>query len=421
MNKKPFRNRPKHRTLLLGTLLASGASLAMGQEAGKLDQLEKENVDLRKRLEALEAMAQKEGIMPSGDASPAMPIKAMSEMMISGFVTASYFYDTRTPKDNVPDGYLWNQRHNSFSINKVKLTIASPAVERSGSDWDAGYRASLIFGENANAVNTGGELQGLEALREAYVEINAPLGTGLNIKAGQLISLLNYESGDGGAANANFSQGYQWYYTGNGPSAGVQLGYTFTDWMDLKVRVQNGMYAGAVDGNNGKTAMASLGLKPDSKTWINLIGFGGDESSSQTVKGGSILAGRQMTEKFGLGLELDYFHFNPPGPSAELMSAGAWVTYDFTPKFGIALRGEYLSDPDGGGLKGILVGGRAGSAITSTEADGNLASLTLTFNWRPTPNIKVQPEVRYDTTSYDGGFDGKTDRVIVGAGVSYLF
>ena len=72
--------------------------------------------------------------------------------------------------------------------------------------------------------------------------MNAPLGTGLNIRAGQLISLLNYESGDGGAANANFSQGYQWFYTGNGPSAGLQLGYTFTDWMDLKVRVQNGMH-----------------------------------------------------------------------------------------------------------------------------------------------------------------------------------
>ena len=128
-----------------------------------------------------------------------------------------------------------------------------------------------------------------------------------------------------------------------------------------------------------------------------------------------------MTDKLGTGLELDYFHFNPAGPSSELYSAGAWVTYDFTSKFGIALRGEFLSDPDGGGLKGIKVGGRDNSAITSTEADGNLSSLTLTFNFRPTPNIKIQPEVRYDHTSYDGGFDGKTDRIIVGAGVSYLF
>lgn len=421
MNNKSFRYRTKHRTLLVASILAGGASLSLAQDAAKLDKLEKENSDLKRRLELLEAVAQKEGIMPSGDGTKTLPVKALSDMTISGFVTASYFYDTKTPRDNVSDGYLWNQRHNSFSINKVKLTLASAPVERSGSDWDAGYRASLIFGENANAVNTGGELQGLEALREAYVEANAPIGTGLNIKAGQLISLLNYESGDGGAANANFSQGYQWYYTGNGPSAGIQLGYTFTDWMDLKVRVQNGMYAGAVDNNNGKTAMASLGLKPDSKTWVNLIGFGGDETSSKTVKGASILAGRSMTEKLGLGLELDYFNFNSAGPAADLWSAGTWITYDFTPKFGIAFRGEYLSDPDGGGLKGIKVGGRDNSAITSTDVDGDLSSLTLTFNIRPTPNIKIQPEVRYDHTSYAGGLDGKKDRIIVGAGVSYLF
>ena len=87
----------------------------------------------------------------------------------------------------------------------------------------------------------------------------------------------------------------------------------------------------------------------------------------------------------------------------------------------MALRGEYLDDPDGGGLKGITLPGRPGSAITSPDPDGNIESIALTFNLRPTPNIKIQPEIRYDHTSYTGGFDGKKDRLIFGAGVSYLF
>jgi hypothetical protein len=37
------------------------------------------------------------------------------------------------------------------------------------------------------------------------------------------------------------------------------------------------------------------------------------------------------------------------------------------------------------------------------------------------PNIKVQPEIRYDHTSYKDGYDGKESRVTIGAGVSYLF
>src|SRR6185295_19053701 len=138
---------------------------------------------------------------------------------------------------------------------------------------DAGFKASLIFGEDAPQLNTPGNNSSFNDLREAYVELNVPIGTGLNIKAGELISLLNYESGDGGAANPNFSQGNQWWFTGNGPSAGVQLGYAFTEKIDLKARIQNGMFAGPVDSNEAKAYVASLGLKPIDKLWANVIGW----------------------------------------------------------------------------------------------------------------------------------------------------
>lgn len=408
----------------LGTALLGSSQMAYGQaaESGntvRMERLEKENLELRQRLESLENVMKKEGI--AGDA-PANTVKALSDVQISGFVTSSYFYDTSDPADQRSNGYLWNTTEDSFSINKVKLTIASSPVERSGENWDAAYRASLIFGEDAPVVNTGGENQGLEDLREAYVELNAPLGTGLNIKAGQLISLLNYESGDGGAANPNFSQGYQWFYTGNGPSAGVQLGYTFTDWLDVKVRVQNGLYAGAIDNNSGKTFLGSVGIKPMENLWFSLIGFGGDETAGFSLAGGSLLAGYQVTKPFGLGLEFDYFTFDPdPAPSAELWSIGAWLTYDFTEKVGLAFRAEHLDDQDGFGIKGIALGGRAGSAIMSPDTSGDLSSLTLTLNYKPVPNIKIQPEIRYDNTSYSGGFDGQDSRFLVGAGISYLF
>ena len=66
-------------------------------------------------------------------------------------------------------------------------------------------------------MNSSAGTVGFQNLREAYVEMNVPIGTGLNVKIGELISLLNYESGDGGAANANFSQGYQWFFTAMAP------------------------------------------------------------------------------------------------------------------------------------------------------------------------------------------------------------
>lgn len=408
-----------------GALLAAGPTALAQTESGnsvRVEKMEKENAELKKRLDALEAMAQKEGLVPHliPGGTPTKFVKALSDLQLSGFVTASYFYDTSRPSDRKSNGYLWNTSENSFTLNKVKLTLASPPAERSGDKWSAGYRASLIWGEDSAVVNTGGEVQGLENLREAYVEVNAPLGTGLNIKAGQLISLLNYESGDGGAANANFSQGYQWYYTGNGPSAGVQLGYTFTDWLDLKVRVQNGIYAGAIDNNSGKAYMAALGIKPAKDLWLSLIGFQSHESEGFSVAGASVLAGYQVCKPLGVGLELDYFTFDPdPASSKDIWSIGTWVTYDFTPSVSLAFRAEYLDDKDGFGINGV--GFRSGQSISSPDANGDLSSLTLTLNYKPVPNIKIQPEIRWDRTSYKDGFDGHESRFFVGAGVSYIF
>lgn len=424
-------------------LLATGSSAFAQAESGnivRVERLEKENAELKKRLDSIEAMAQKEGLTPHMIAGGAPPqfVKALSEIQLSGFVTASYFYDTSKPKDGKSDGYLWNTSENSFSINKVKLTLASKPVVKD--KWDAGFRASMIWGEDAPVVNTGNYSQvvtnaagqpvrvkdhsstGFDTLREAYVQLNVPIGTGLDIKAGQLISLLNYESGDGGAANANFSQGYQWYYTGNGPSAGVQAGYAFCDKVDLKVRVQNGMYAGAIDGNSGKAYMAALGLKPTADLWFSLIGFTSHESTGLDVSGGSVLAGFSATKALGFGFEFDYFNFNQSvGETAELWSVGVWTSYDFTSKFGVALRAEYLNDEDGFGIPGLGLGGRSGSAVSTSDSEGDIASLALTFNIKPVPNIKIQPEVRFDHTTYKDGFDGQENRFIVGAGVSYLF
>jgi hypothetical protein len=244
-----------------------------------------------------------------------------------------------------------------------------------------------------------------------------PVGTGLNIKAGEMISLLNYESGDGGAANVNFSQGNQWWFTGNGPSAGVQATYNFTEKVGLTLRVDNGLFQGPVDNNEGKNFSGSLNFKPTSKLWVNLYGFYDVQPADVVTKGFGTIGGYQVTEKFGTGFEFDYFNFDNPGNSSDLWSIGGWTWYDFTPSVGVAFRADYIGSPDG--VLGPPV--RPGAGITTTDTDGNLASFTLTLNWKPVPNIKIQPEIRYDTTSYKNGLDGHGARLIIGAGASYLF
>jgi hypothetical protein len=410
----------------LGLLIGgSAASHAQATNDDKVAELEKQNQSLTDRLSALEDLVKKEGLMPSGD-PPKQMVSALSDMTISGFVQASYFYNTQHPVTGQSDTYLWNTKDNSFSINKVKLTFAGAPVATD--KWDASYRVSLMLGDDAPDLNTPGAFgtganTTFNDLREAYVELNVPIGTGLNIKAGEMISLLNWESGDGGAANPNFSQGYQWWYTGNGPSAGIQATYNFNDKFGATVRVDNGLYQGPVDNNQGKAFSGSLNFKPTSKLWFNIVGWYDSQPAGTDTSGIESIGGYQFTEKLGTGYEVDFFHFGPPTGSTatvDLWSVGGWAWYDFTPKVGLALRADFVSQ-DHGVLGPAVRPGAGLTPVGSTANGGNLGSVTATLNLKPAKNIKIQPEIRYNYTSYDGGFHGDTGAFIVGCGATYLF
>jgi len=434
IQKPRYRKQPRMQPSLGRTsaclgVLATAALTAHAQttETDKIDALEKQNQALQQRLDSLEGIVKQEGLMPSDTNTISKSVvSALGQVTISGFVQASYFYNTRRPSDGFNDAYLWNTKDNSFSLNKFKLTIASAPV--ASDKWDAGFRASLLLGDDAPDLDTGGA-NGLGGntsfndIREAYVELNVPIGTGLDIKAGELISLLNWESGDGGAANPNFSQGLQWWFTGDGPSAGVQGTYNFTDKINLTVRVDNGLFQGPVDVNSGKNFSGSLNFKPIKDLWINLIGWYESASggSGSDISGVSTIGGYQVTAALGTGWEADYFNFSSDaGPAIDLWSVGGWIWYDFTPKVDLALRADYVDNCEG--FLGPAVRPGAGLPF-APDSGGHLGSVTLTLNLKPANNIKIQPEIRYDYTSYSNGLGvgGKKDRIIVGCGVTYLF
>jgi hypothetical protein len=407
----------------LGVLASAGLAAQAQTDTNTMTSLEQQNEALQSRIQTLEDLAKREGLLPSGNAPYTNLVTAMSKITITGFVQGSYFYDTRRPVTGTIDDHLWNTKDNSFSLNKFKLTIAGAPVATD--KWDATFRASLLFGQDATYLNTPDKVFGntsFNDLREAYVELNVPIGTGLDIKAGELISLLNWESGDGGAANPNFSQGLQWWFTGNGPSAGIQATYNFTDKVNLTMRVDNGLFQGPVDDNAGKDFSGSLNFKPTANLWFNLVGWyeSADAAPDATISGGEIIGGYQATTALGTGWEVDYFHFdNDPGIN-DTWSVGGWIWYDFTDKIDVALRADYVSQAEGN----LLLGGAITTGLpVSTDNGGGLGSITLTLNYKPTPALKIQPEIQYDYTTYNGGLEpsGHKDRILVGCGVTYLF
>src|SRR5580658_3113935 len=348
---------------VVGVMMAGGFTAQAQTDttnAASASKLEQENQELRKRLDNLESILEKEGLKPSSSLPADPPVAALSSITLSGFVTASYFSDVNEIHDNHPPGYLWNSTLNSFTLNKVKLTLASPAPDKD--KWDAAFRTSFIWGSDAPVVDTGSTTtaggksvaagNGFSWIREASVELNVPVGTGLDFRAGDLISLLNYESGDGGAVNDNFSQAYDWYYTGNPPNVGAQIGYDFTDWIGIKLRVENGLYSGP-SSIGGKTFMGGIYVNPLPTLSLAFLGFAGhqDFSPGWDIAGGSFIGSWKVITNcnFSLGTEFDYFRFYGFDSAAAGFSGGVnsgdfwsiagWAGVDITSQLRLALRG----------------------------------------------------------------------------------
>jgi outer membrane murein-binding lipoprotein Lpp len=171
----------------LGGLLLAGCTSAgvlagngnlHAQDQAAIEQLQKQNTALQHRLDALEDKLDNAGVDvsdPKGTATITPKVSATSAIILSGYVQTSYFDNLENPSGGYNAGYLWNTRNNNFSINKVKITLASPEVSKD--KWDAGFRLSLLAGEDAPVLNSNSGTNGFQYLREAYVEFNVPVGT----------------------------------------------------------------------------------------------------------------------------------------------------------------------------------------------------------------------------------------------------
>src|SRR5437899_2649817 len=154
---------------------------------------------------------------------------ALSSTAISGYVSTSAIWKPGTSDASIP-GRAWDgpaSKHDGFNLDVVSLTVAKPVSE---GDWGAGYVAQMWFGPDAvgfntsfpNAFGAGGDV----AVKQAFVDLHAPIGNGLDIKLGHFNYIGGYEVPEAGG-NPNYSRSFAWtqepanhngcllHYTGN--------------------------------------------------------------------------------------------------------------------------------------------------------------------------------------------------------------
>jgi hypothetical protein len=325
--------------------------------------------------------------IPAGaEEQPSPILTALSSTTISGYVNVSTIWNPGSGNANPPPFAFGAGKQDGFNLDVAKLTIERPLDE---AQWSAGYKADLIFGPDANTLAT--QSSGTAAdfgIKQAYVALRAPMGNGLDFKAGVWDTIIGYESFDAGS-NPNYTRSYG-YSVEPTTHTGVLMTYQLMDSLGFSAGIANTMgpviNARSPRAESHKTYMGSLaftvpedgGFMAGSTVYAGFIeGFG-----STTDDQANFYAGATMnTPVTGLkvGVAFDYVDDLVVGAAqADARTYGAYLSMQATEKMSIHARAEYAD-------------------VDDVFAGSDIFALTGTIQYDLWRNVLSRLEVRWDT------------------------
>jgi hypothetical protein len=355
----------------------------------------------------------------SAEAAAANHVETLlSGFKLSGYAEASYSYSTQ-PSGAAIAGRIFDRMQDQAALNGLVLVLDKPY---DASKLSAGFHSEIIFGQNASVIKSAGFSLGDQGdIPHLYATINIPTpnGNGLQFRFGRMVTLMGLEVIED-VANPNWSEGYQFIYAENFTALGLSAEYKFNNYLDAQLRVINGWDV-VQDNNNRKSFMGRVGIYPDALTSLSLVGYFGPEQAVDSTAdryGVDVVMNRKFGARTSIWLQGDYGQeqanvaLPDPTKDAKWWAIGGWLTYDFSPKIGVALRGDYFDDRDGARTSGVL-GFPANTGM-------KVGSGTLTLNVRAWPQVILRPELRYDRSDLNA-FGGKKDQATVSISTAYLY
>jgi hypothetical protein len=396
------------------------------------EQQKQRNDDLEKRVGLLEQHSTQDLYVAKADL-PENTVKFLKEVDISGFVSASYNYNFNQPADNLNAGQGYENNANQFMLNKFTL-IAQKAVDFDAFAWKAGFFTEVILGQDAAFTQARGLSLGDNGdLEQAYVQANVPVGNGVKVIFGKYVTPLGYELVEN-ELNPNWTMGYQWTLFEPFTHTGLQLDYKINNEWEVDFYFNNGWDV-VTDNNHSFSYIGRLYYTPNDNTSYTLIGYGGPEQTAVNVdptdgvpgadghwrEGVELVVTSKCTPKLGTAIQVDYGHetaasVDHPGGDAQWWGIGGWLTYDFSEKLQAAFRTDYVND-----LNGARSSDSPSTAPFPVNGGQEIVSVTLTLNYKPIEGLRLAPEIRFDRSTLDNGFDGRDTQVLGSVGAVYSF
>jgi hypothetical protein len=389
-------------------------------------------------------------------ASPVMT--ALSSTTISGYVdTSAQWNPGNGNANNPPYKFGGATKADGFNLDVIQLRIDKPLDEQ---DWAAGYRADLWFGPDANTLGTQSILASGGpsdfAIRQAYVALRAPVGSGLDFKVGVFDSVVGYESIEAGN-NPNFTRSYG-HSIEPQTHTGVLASYRFCDCFSASVGVADTVgspinqrafltsqpqynkaesyktYMGSI----ALTAPESMGFLSGSTLYAGIVnGFSGRQAGVDD-NGYPIPTGDQInwyagvtlaTPVTGLRLGAAWDYLNVYKAHGETWSLAGYTSYQATEKLSFHARAEYLKDSTQILLHDALADPTDPTSSIAGSNPEEILALTATVQYDLWKNVISRLELRWDHSltgreAFGGASAGQPSRDnawLLAANVIYKF
>jgi len=348
-----------------------------------------------------------------GEELPNQLNTALSETTISGYVDTSVIWKIGSGNGGTAPGgllpgrsYDGTAKQDGINLNVVGITLNKPAGTEG---WSAGYNVTLLFGPDAAGYNTTPGV-GISdfSLKDAYVELNAPVGNGLNFKIGTYTEPIGYEVFES-YNNPNYSRSYGYSIE---PTAmtGILGAYKFNDVVSIIFGVENSWLPGV----NARAIRNGLPASEWEKTYCAVLTLTAPESFG-FLKGGTLnlgvidglAGGASDTTSFYIGgnlptplknLTLGYAYdyrgtkTTDTVPSSYAYAAGIYLLYAPTEKLKLNTRVEYAK----GSAGTWFPLNTPPNPFPETNPQNKLFGLTATIDYSLWKNVITRLEFRWD-------------------------
>jgi hypothetical protein len=348
-------------------------------------------------------------------------------LSITGYGEMGYFYDLTVPKNVLPGrsapptfvGFPGNYK-NHLLLDQLDLAFQRTIVDPS--KFDVGFMIEGFYGSDAVYTHSNGILDNANKhgktspdndldLEQAYIDVSAPVGTGLVFTVGKFDTLLGSEVINP-SGNALYTHSYQFSYGIPYTQTGILAAYNICSALKVTAGITRG-WNQSTDDNNGAIDFIGEAVWTINSAWTATVNLSeGPQSTDDnhdywTVVEG--IAAWQVSDQLKLTADLLYGDANA---IAQWYGIAGYASYTLNKFAAINFRGEIYHDGRGfttgvGGSDTNYIEGTLGVAVTPTPDVNLLQTLT------------IRPEIRIDSADH-GVYDGRKFTQLTCAVDAYL-